>query len=364
MAAKKIDAAGFGTASRGGFASAADLAGRAANADKRLTSIDIYAITEHPHNREVSQKVVDVLADSIRESGLGQCPLVRKVDDGVYEHISGWHRILAYRKLFEETGDEKYARIDCTVEKDCSDERAERLMWDTNLCSKVLTPEERARAWEFHAETTVKRLREENPEKYAGVPTNVILAEYSAEIGAPYSAATIGRDKTRAKRAEEEKHERERFEEEYRAQLEEEREEGQPGKEKGGQTQPRGEKGSEGQEEPWEETGSGSGSGSGSGWPAEDQEIVGAEFFVAGYEGIEPSVPDVDAEVAEAAAEHMRQLEAKKEIDKVVKQLSKITEKIMRYSGDIDSYQSRMILNEVKNIRAELRARGSAGSAE
>lgn len=364
MAAQKINAAGFGTATRGGFASAADLAGRAANADKRLTSIDIYAISEHPHNREVSQKVVDVLADSIKENGLGQCPLVRKIDDGEYEHISGWHRILAYRKLYEETGDAKYARIDCTVEKECDDERAERLMWDTNLCSKVLTPEERARAWEFHSETTVKRLREENPEKYAGVPTNVILAEYSAEIGAPYSAATIGRDKTKAKRAEEERLEREQFENEYRAQLMEE---------KGSLEGEKDSEGQKGETQPREEEGWGDGldaddaavSGrSGSGWPAEDQEIVGAEFFVAGYEGIEPSVADVDAEVAEAAAEHVRQQEAKKEIDKIVKQLGKITEKIMRYSGEIDSYQSRMILNEVKNIRSELRARGAAGSGD
>lgn len=361
MASKKINAAGFGTATRGGFASAADLAGRAANADKRLTSIDIYAISEHPHNREVSQKVVDVLADSIKENGLGQCPLVRKIDDGEYEHISGWHRILAYRKLYEETGDEKYARIDCTVEKDCDDERAERLMWDTNLCGKDLTPLERAKAWEFHTETTVPRLRAGNPEKYAGVPTNVILAEYAAEIGAPYSAATIGRDKTRAKRAEEERLEREKFEEEYRARLEEEK----------GKSSLEGEKGETQQTQPREEEGWGDGldaddtavSG-GSGWPAEDQEIVGAEFFVAGYEGIEPSVADVDAEVAEAAAEHVRQQEAKKEIDKIVKQLGKITEKIMRYSGEIDSYQSRMILNEVKNIRAELRARGAAGSGD
>lgn len=349
MAAKGINAAAFGSASKSGFASAADLAGRAANADKRLTSIDIYAITEHPHNREVSEKVVDVLADSIKENGLGQCPLVRKIDDGAYEHISGWHRILAYRKLYEETGDEKYAKIDCTVEKDCSDERAERLMWDTNLCGKDLTPLERAKAWEFHTETTVPRLRAENPEKYAGVPTNVILAEYAAEIGAPYSAATIGRDKTRAKRAEEER----AAAEERKRRLEERKSAPQEEKSGEGQTQP-------GREEGWEDAGSGSDSG----WPAEDQEIVGAEFFVEGYEGIEPSMVDVDADVAEAAAEHLRQQEAKKEIDKVIKQLGKITEKIMRYSGEIDSYQTRMILNEVKNIRGELRARGAAGSGE
>lgn len=186
-----------------GFASAADLLMRGDGESTRIVAIDIDAIEEHPRNREVSQAMVDQLAVSISEVGLGQPPLVRKIGPGRYEHISGWHRILAYRKLYAETGDAKWAKINCVVERDVDDERAERLMWDTNLCSKTLTPEERAKAWSFHAETTVKRMRAENPERYAGMPTNEVIAEYLKGLpGESYSPSTIARDKAKAKRAE------------------------------------------------------------------------------------------------------------------------------------------------------------------
>lgn len=200
------DAFAFGANASNGFASAADLLLRNKEEELRIVSIDVDSITEHPHNREVSAEMVDMLAASIKEVGLGQPPLVRKTGPGQYEHVSGWHRILAFRKLYAETGDPKWSKINCVVERDLDDERAERLMWDTNLCAKTLTPEERAKAWEFHAATTVKRLREEDPERYAGVPTNEIISEYIKELpGENYSPSTIARDKAKAKKAEEKK---------------------------------------------------------------------------------------------------------------------------------------------------------------
>lgn len=188
-----------------GFASAADLLNRnTEESEFRTVEIDVYAITEHPHNREVSDNTVDALVESIKAVGLAQPVLVRKKGPGEYEHISGWHRVLAYRKLHEETGDAKWAKIRCEVVRSCDDNRAEQLMWDTNLCNKTLTPEERARAWEFHGETTVKRLREEDPDRYAGVPTNEIISEYmAAENNVSISPSTIARDKAKAKKAEE-----------------------------------------------------------------------------------------------------------------------------------------------------------------
>lgn len=53
---------------------------------------------------------IDDLKQSIREIGLSNPIRVEQVD-GVFELIQGFRRYTAYRELFEESGDERYARI-------------------------------------------------------------------------------------------------------------------------------------------------------------------------------------------------------------------------------------------------------------
>ena len=333
------DAFAFGRrASAAGFASAADLVGSGDASETRQRSIDIYAITEHPRNREVNLLTVDFLADSIRERGLGQLPLVRKVDDGAYEHISGWHRILAYRKLYEETGDPKYAKIDCTVIRGCDDERAEGLMWDTNLCNKTLTAEERGKAWRFH-DATVKRLREEEPDRYRGVPTNEVISDYMERVvGVSYSPRQIARDKAAA-RAEEEAASlaaaRKAEQEEARKAV------------------------SEAPESPSESFSEPEGTSvlSDDFEPSQGvSELQGESSWTDGPSSWEFSGDGSDSE-PEPDPEAERIAAVKAECDKIISQLSKLATRINGVRDDVDPSRARSMMRYIRSMRSDLRGK-------
>lgn len=331
------DAFAFGRrGSAAGFASAADLVGSGDASETRQRSIDIYAISEHPKNREVNPVTVDFLADSIRERGLGQLPLVRKVDDGVYEHISGWHRILAYRKLYEETGDPKWAKIDCTVVRGCDDERAEGLMWDTNLCNKTLTPEERGKAWRFH-DATVKRLREEEPDRYRGVSTNEVISDYMERVvGVSYSPRQIARDKAAAK-AEEEAAERKAAQEEARKAAAEAAEHA---------SEPVSE--SEGTPSHSEDFEPSQGLSELQGEPSWTGAGDLGDTFADAFEP-EPE-PESDPE-----AEHIAAVKA--ECDKIISQLSKLATRINGVRDEVDPTRARSMMRYIRSMRSDLRGK-------
>lgn len=173
----------------------ADLSLRAGS-DNEVRSVDVYSIDEHPDNRSVSMEKVKSLKESIAQDGMGQYPLVRVSpdDEERYQHISGWHRILAYRALYEETQDEKYHRIPVVVLKGCDDNRALRLMWATNIFSTELTPAERGKGFEVLA-IQVEEERAKDPVAFKGRRTNDILSEQLSQGDQKVSARTIARSR-------------------------------------------------------------------------------------------------------------------------------------------------------------------------
>lgn len=187
----------------------ADLSLRA-NVDSEVRHVDVYAIDEHPDNRSVNPEKVKSLKESIAQDGMGQYPLVRinPDDEERYQHISGWHRILANRELFEETKDEKYHRIPVVVLKNCDDKRAVRLMWATNIFSTELTPEERGKGFEVLA-LEVEEDRLKDPESFKGRRTNEILADKLSAGDKKVSARTIARSRAAYKKAVEEEEQQE-----------------------------------------------------------------------------------------------------------------------------------------------------------
>lgn len=171
-------------------------------ADRELRIVSIEDVVEHPDNRETRQKRVDELKKSFLEEGLAEPPVVRvhPTIDGKYEHLAGWHRILAYRALFDETHDDKWSEIPVIVIKDCDDERAERFLYVTNLLSADLTSEERGRAY-LALYGQYLEDREQNPEKYAGARTADVMAAELKDQGVQTSARTISRDMAAARAA-------------------------------------------------------------------------------------------------------------------------------------------------------------------
>ena len=169
----------------------ADLQLSAKDMETRL--VDPALIDEHPANRAVHEDKVDELVESIRQDGLAQYPLVRvsPADPTRYEHIAGWHRILAWRLLGREDP-AKYAKMTVVVKKRCTDEEALRLMHATNLVNAELSLEERGRAYEVLA-YDVAKAREEDPDAFKGRRTNDVVAEMASRSGRSVSPSAVAR---------------------------------------------------------------------------------------------------------------------------------------------------------------------------
>ena len=80
---------------------------------------------------------IDDLVESIREHGLLH-PIV--TNNGTV--ISGHRRLAAYRRLLDETGDEKYKMIPCIVLHPADPIESEMMMIEANSTARVLTPYE------------------------------------------------------------------------------------------------------------------------------------------------------------------------------------------------------------------------------
>lgn len=144
-----------------------------------IREVDIDLIDEHPDNRAVDEAHVAELADSIKRNGLGQLPMVRVSPDDPdrFQHISGWHRILAYERLFDETHDPKYAQIKVNVAQDIDDETVRSLVYETNY--HALSVADRGRWFQSMADE-VARSRETD-ESLKGVPTADAVAAMASE---------------------------------------------------------------------------------------------------------------------------------------------------------------------------------------
>lgn len=111
---------------------------------ERVERLPLDDIRPHPNNSySMDEAHVAELAESIRRDGLGQMPLVRRLDDGTYQMIAGHRRLAAYKLLRSEYG-ARWAKIPVNVVTDIDDVQAEMLLNTTNLQTRQLSNEERA----------------------------------------------------------------------------------------------------------------------------------------------------------------------------------------------------------------------------
>ena len=148
--------------------------------DYPVERIPVGEIADHPANAAYSMDDAGIaqLARSIKEEGLTDLPLVRKLDDGGWQMVSGHRRKAAYALLAEE--DEKYAQIPCRVIRDITDEQSVMLLHAANYFVRSLTVSERAAASRALG-VEVERMRAENP-GLAGVRTEDIKAAIISEM--------------------------------------------------------------------------------------------------------------------------------------------------------------------------------------
>ncbi|MFQ9179778.1 MAG: ParB/RepB/Spo0J family partition protein [Eggerthella lenta] len=107
--------------------------------DYPVERIPIEEIADHPANAAYSMDEAGIaqLAKSIEEEGLTDLPLVRKLDDGGWQMVSGHRRKAAYALLAKE--DEKYAQIPCRVIRGITDEQSVMLLHAANYFVRSLT---------------------------------------------------------------------------------------------------------------------------------------------------------------------------------------------------------------------------------
>ena len=127
-----------------------------------VSEIAVADIADHPANAAYSMDPTGIaeLAESIREDGLTDLPLVRKVGDGSWQMVSGHRRKAAYALLAKD--DPAYEKMPCRVIEGIDDERAVTLLHAANYFTRALTVTERAAATEALRGDAV-RLRSEDP---------------------------------------------------------------------------------------------------------------------------------------------------------------------------------------------------------
>lgn len=170
--------------------------------DYPVERIPVGEIADHPANAAYSMDDAGIaqLARSIKEEGLTDLPLVRKLDDGGWQMVSGHRRKAAYALLAEE--DEKYSQIPCRVIRGITDEQSVMLLHAANYFVRSLTVSERAAASRALG-VEVERMRAENPE-LAGVRTEDIKAAIiSEQTRRKVSGKTIQRQESLARKIEE-----------------------------------------------------------------------------------------------------------------------------------------------------------------
>lgn len=145
--------------------------------------VDVSTLRSHPSNTyEIDEDDVERLAENIREVGLLHPPLVREVDDGGLQIISGHRRVRALRLLAKT--DPSYAKVEVRVAVGMSDYEAVVALHSGNLQSRALSAKERDRQTDLLVERC-EQLRQEYPERYRGVRTNEIIASL---LGVTYSS--------------------------------------------------------------------------------------------------------------------------------------------------------------------------------
>lgn len=113
----------------------------------RTEELELGSIRENPANDfDMDEAGIDRLADSIERDGLGQLPLGRRMPDGSVMLIAGHRRLAAFRLLRDKEG-ERWAKMPVNVADGLSEAQAAALVQVTNLETRQLSREERARRY-------------------------------------------------------------------------------------------------------------------------------------------------------------------------------------------------------------------------
>ena len=174
----------------------------ATRSDYPVERIPVGEIADHPENTAYSMDDAGIaqLAKSIEKEGLTDLHLVRKLDDGSWQMVSGHRRKAAYAMLAEE--DERYAQIPCRIIRGISDEQSVMLLHAANYFVRNLTVTERAAASRALG-MEVERMRVENPELSGMRTEDIKAAIISEQTGRKVSGKTIQRQESLARKIEE-----------------------------------------------------------------------------------------------------------------------------------------------------------------
>ena len=111
-----------------------------------VVEIPLGDISDHPENVAYSMDEAGIarLAKSIREQGLTDLPLVRKLEDGTYQMVSGHRRKAAYALLSKT--DDSFKTIPCRVADGIDDDASVMMLHAANYFTRALSITERAAA--------------------------------------------------------------------------------------------------------------------------------------------------------------------------------------------------------------------------
>lgn len=167
-----------------------------------IVEIPVSDISDHPANVAYSMDESGIahLAKSIREDGLTDLPLVRKLDDGSWQMLSGHRRKAAYTLLAKE--EPAYEKIPCRVVTDISDDQSVVLLHTANYFVRSLSIAERAAASRALG-TEVERMRAENPSLTGMRTEDIKAAIISEQTGRKVSGKSIQRQESLARKIEE-----------------------------------------------------------------------------------------------------------------------------------------------------------------
>ena len=164
----------------------------ATRSDYPIERIPVGEIADHPENTAYSMDDAGIaqLAKSIEKEGLTDLPLVRKLDDGSWQMVSGHRRKAGY------------AQIPCRIIRGISDEQSVMLLHAANYFVRDLTVTERAAASRALG-MEVERMRVENPELSGMRTEDIKAAIISEQTGRKVSGKTIQRQESLARKIEE-----------------------------------------------------------------------------------------------------------------------------------------------------------------
>ena len=162
-----------------------------------VREIPLSDIQDHPGNVSYSmdEEGIARLAESIRRDGLTDLPLVRRLQGGGFQMISGHRRMAAFRLLSQQAP--SYSKIPCRIVSGVSDEQALVLLHTANFFTRSLTVTERAAATKALG-IQVEQMRAADP-SLAGMRTEDVKARIVEEMtGRKVSGKTIRREEALA----------------------------------------------------------------------------------------------------------------------------------------------------------------------